>query len=102
LFIILAIICHRRRSVYSVSMAIWNRYFALLGTIAWMNVMFISMLKFDFRDELDRSGLAPIAADPPDGRGGRELITPVLILTFLQMLLLARLAVSFPDARRMS
>ncbi len=71
----------------------------LLGTVAWLNVVFISMLKFDFRDELDRldvlrslpMGAAAVAA--------AELVTPVLLLTAMQALLLVGVMYLFSGAR---
>jgi len=72
----------------------------LVGTVAWMNVVFISMLKFDFRDELDRLDLLRSLPIRPIAVAAAELFTPVLVLTAMQAALLIAVAVSFRHAWR--
>jgi hypothetical protein len=68
---------------------------ALLGTVAWMNVVFISMLRFDFRDELDRLDLLRSLPIRPAAVALAEVITPVLVLTAMQAILLIVLRILF-------
>ena len=70
----------------------------LLGTVAWMNIVFISMLKFDFRDELDRLDLLRSLPIRPVAVAAAELFTPVLVLTAMQGALLVALTLSFKSA----
>jgi hypothetical protein len=70
----------------------------LLGTVAWMNVVFISMLKFDFRDELDRLDLLRSLPIRPVAVAAAELFTPVLVLTTMQATLLIVVGLSFKHA----
>ena len=70
----------------------------LMGTVAWMNVVFISMLKFDFRDELDRLDMLRSLPIRPIAVAAAELFTPVLVLTTMQASLLIVAAVSFKHA----
>jgi hypothetical protein len=70
----------------------------LLGTVAWMNVVFISMLKFDFRDELDRLDLLRSLPVRPLAVAAAELFTPVLVLTTMQAMLLVAVLFSFKGA----
>jgi hypothetical protein len=67
----------------------------LLGTVAWMNIVFISMLKFDFRDELDRLDLLRSLPVRPIAVAAGEIFTPVLVLTAMQAVLLLAIVVSF-------
>lgn len=67
----------------------------LLGTVAWMNIVFISMLKFDFRDELDRLDLLRSLPIRPMAVAAAELFTPVLVLTTMQAALLIAVSFSF-------
>jgi hypothetical protein len=71
----------------------------LLGTAAWMNVVFISMLKFDFRDELDRLDLLRSLPIHPIAVAAAELVAPVLMLTIMQAMLLIAVAISFRGAQ---
>jgi hypothetical protein len=71
----------------------------LFGVIAWMNVLFISMLKFDFRDELDRLDLLRSLPIRPAAVAAAELVTPVLVMTGIQGLLLIGLYFTVPAAR---
>ena len=96
IFGILAIIAgsfayHRGDSLYSLQQ--------LLGTAAWMNVVFISMLKFDFRDELDRLDLLRSLPIRPLAVAAAELVAPVLLLTAMQAMLLVAVSFSFKEAR---
>jgi ABC-2 type transport system permease protein len=72
----------------------------MLGTVVWMNLVFISMLKFDFRDELDRLDLLRSLPIGPTAIAAAELFTPVLVLTLMQGALLIALAVSVHGAWR--
>jgi hypothetical protein len=72
----------------------------LIGTVAWMNVVFISMLKFDFRDELDRLDLLRSLPIRPIAVAAAEVFTPVLVLTAMQATLLIGVALSFKHAWR--
>jgi ABC-2 type transport system permease protein len=72
----------------------------MLGTVVWMNLVFISMLKFDFRDELDRLDLLRSLPIGPTAIAAAELFTPVLVLTLMQVVLLVALAVSVRGAWR--
>jgi len=68
----------------------------LLGTFAWLNVIFISMLKFDFRDELDRLDVLRSLPIRPLAVAAAEVFTPVLMLTVMQVMLLIGIAYTFP------
>ena len=70
----------------------------LLGTVAWMNLVFISMLKFDFRDELDRLDLLRSLPIRPSAVAAAELFAPVLVLTTMQAMLLLAVLISFKGA----
>jgi hypothetical protein len=72
----------------------------LLGTVAWMNVVFISMLKFDFRDELDRLDLLRSLPIPPIAVAAGEIFTPVLVLTAMQAALLIAVTICFRHSWR--
>ena len=72
----------------------------LLGAVAWMNIVFISMLKFDFRDELDRLDLLRSLPIRPLAVAAAEVFTPVLVLTLMQATLLIAVLLSFKDAWR--
>jgi hypothetical protein len=69
----------------------------LLGAVAWMNMVFISMLKFDFRDELDRLDLLRSLPVRPIAVAAAEVFTPVLVLTLMQFTLLVAVALCFKD-----
>jgi hypothetical protein len=60
----------------------------LLGAVVWMNMVLISMLKFDFRDELDRLDLLRSLPIRPIAVAAAELFTPVMVLTAMQATLL--------------
>ena len=70
----------------------------LLGTVAWINVVFVSMLKFDFRDELDRLDLLRSLPIRPTAVVAAELFTPVLVLSTMQAILLIGVIVSFKES----
>jgi len=70
----------------------------LLGTVAWMNIVLISMLKFDFRDELDRLDLLRSLPIRPISVAVAELFTPVFVLTAMQATLLIVVTFSFKGA----
>lgn len=70
----------------------------LLGAVVWMNMVFISMLKFDFRDELDRLDLLRSLPIRPIAVAAAELFAPVLVLTTMQATLLLAVALCFKDA----
>jgi ABC-2 type transport system permease protein len=65
-----------------------------IGTAIWINLLFVSMLRFDFRDELDRMDLLRSLPIRPAAVAAAELIAPVLLLTLMQMLLLLAMGVS--------
>ena len=69
----------------------------LLGVVAWMNMVFISMLKFDFRDELDRLDLLRSLPIRPIAVAAAEVFTPVLVLTTMQLMLLVAVTFCFKD-----
>jgi len=69
----------------------------LLGAVAWMNIVFISMLKFDFRDELDRLDQLRSLPIRPIAVAAAEIFTPVLVLTTMQATLLIAVALCFKD-----
>lgn len=69
----------------------------LLGAVAWMNIVFISMLKFDFRDELDRLDLLRSLPIRPIAVAAAELFTPVLVLTLMQATLLVAVTICIKD-----
>jgi hypothetical protein len=69
----------------------------LLGAVVWMNMVFISMLKFDFRDELDRLDLLRSLPIRPIAVAAAELFTPVLVLTMMQLTFLAAVTLCFKD-----
>ncbi len=70
----------------------------MIGTVGWMNVVFISMLKFDFRDELDRLDLLRSLPVSPIAVAAAEVFTPVAVLTAMQATLLIAVAVCFKHA----
>ncbi|HEX4125025.1 MAG TPA: putative ABC exporter domain-containing protein [Tepidisphaeraceae bacterium] len=72
----------------------------ILGGVLWMNLVFISMLKFDFRDELDRLDLLRSLPIGPMAVAAAELFTPVLVLTVMQATLMIAAAVSIHGAWR--
>ena len=67
---------------------------SLVGMAVWINLLLVSMLKFDFRDELDRLDLLRSLPIRPLAVASAELIAPVLVLTLVQLLLLVAAAVS--------
>jgi len=70
----------------------------LMGAVVWMNMVMISMLKFDFRDELDRLDLLRSLPIRPMGVAAGELFTPVLVLTAMQATLLLVVTLCVKDA----
>jgi hypothetical protein len=70
----------------------------LLGAVVWMNMVLISMLKFDFRDELDRLDLLRSLPIRPIAVAAAELFTPVLVLTAMQATLLIVVTLCVKDA----
>jgi ABC-2 type transport system permease protein len=74
-----------------------NRASALgpvIGTGIWINLLFVTMLRFDFRDELDRMDLLRSLPIRPAAIAAAELITPVLVLTIMQGLLLIAMGIA--------
>ena len=69
----------------------------LLGAVAWINMVLISMLKFDFRDELDRLDLLRSLPVRPIAVAAGELFTPVLVLTAMQATLLVAVTLCVKD-----
>ena len=69
----------------------------LLGAVIWMNMVLISMLKFDFRDELDRLDLLRSLPISPIAVAAAELLTPVVVLSAMQATLLIAVTVCFKD-----
>ena len=65
-----------------------------IGTAIWINLLFVSMLRFDFRDELDRMDLLRSLPIRPAAIAAAELIAPVLLLTLMQIYLLVAMGVS--------
>jgi hypothetical protein len=59
-----------------------------------MNLFFVAMLKFDFRDELDRLDMLRSLPVLPSAVAAAELVAPVLMLTAMQALLLIALAIA--------
>jgi hypothetical protein len=70
----------------------------LLGAILWMNMVMISMLKYDFRDELDRLDLLRSLPIRPIAVAAAELFTPVIVLTAMQGTLLIVVTLCVKDA----
>ncbi len=66
----------------------------VIGTGIWINLLFVTMLRFDFRDELDRMDLLRSLPIRPAAIAAAELITPVLVLTIMQGLLLAAMGIA--------
>jgi len=58
------------------------------------------MLKFDFRDELDRLDMLRSLPLRPGAVAAAELVAPVLMLTILQLILLAAVALPAPHRGR--
>jgi len=50
----------------------------------WINVLMVSMLKFDFRDELDRLDLLRSLPIRPAAVASAELMAPVFVLTLVR------------------
>ncbi|MDP9174425.1 MAG: putative ABC exporter domain-containing protein [Planctomycetota bacterium] len=69
-----------------------------VGLIVWVNVVVVSMLKFDFRDELDRLDFLRSLPISPLAVAAGELVAPVLVLTAVQALLLIAVATSIRGA----
>jgi len=69
---------------------------AFVGVTIWMNLFFVSMLKFDFRDELDRLDMLRSLPLRPGAVAAAELVAPVLMLTILQLILLAAVGIASP------
>jgi Putative ABC exporter len=69
----------------------------LLGAVIWMNMVLISMLKFDFRDELDRLDMLRSLPISPIAVAAAELFTPVAVLTAMQATLLIAVTLCFKD-----
>jgi hypothetical protein len=67
----------------------------LLGAVMWMNMVLISMLKYDFRDELDRLDLLRSLPISPIAVAAAELFTPVVVLTTMQATFLIAVAFCF-------
>jgi ABC-2 type transport system permease protein len=65
----------------------------LVSVAIWINLLLVSMLKFDFRDELDRLDLLRSLPVSPAAVATAEVMAPVLVLTIVQMLLLLAAAV---------
>jgi hypothetical protein len=66
----------------------------IVGAGIWMNLFFVAMLKFDFRDELDRLDMLRSLPVLPSAVAAAELVAPVLMLTAMQALLLIALAIA--------
>jgi hypothetical protein len=71
---------------------------AFVGVAVWMNLFFVAMLKFDFRDELDRLDMLRSLPLRPFSVAAGELVAPVLVLTLLQALLLGAVVIANPSA----
>jgi Putative ABC exporter len=61
---------------------------SLIGMGIWINLWFVAMLRFDFRDELDRMDVLRSLPIRPAAVALAELIAPVLVLTVVQVALL--------------
>jgi hypothetical protein len=70
----------------------------LLGAVVWMNMVLISMLKFDFRDELDRLDVLRSLPIRPSAVAAAEMFAPVLVLTVMQATLLIVVTCCVKDA----
>jgi hypothetical protein len=66
----------------------------VIGTGIWINLFVVTMLRFDFRDELDRMDLLRSLPIRPAAIAAAELIAPVLVLTLMQALLLLAMGLS--------
>ncbi len=67
---------------------------AMVGVGIWMNLLFVTMLRFDFRDELDRMDVLRSLPIRPAAVAAAELIAPVLVLTLMQGIVLAAVALA--------
>jgi hypothetical protein len=70
----------------------------LFGAVIWMNMVLISMLKFDFRNELDRLDFLRSLPIRPVAVAAAELFTPVLVLSAMQATLLVVVALCVKGA----
>jgi Putative ABC exporter len=61
---------------------------SIAGVAIWINLIFVSMLKFDFRDELDRLDLLRSLPIRPAAIAVAEVAVPTLLLCAIQFLLL--------------
>ena len=61
---------------------------SIAGVAIWINLIFVSMLKFDFRDELDRLDLLRSLPIRPIAIAAAEVAVPTLLLCAVQFLLL--------------
>jgi hypothetical protein len=66
---------------------------SIAGVAIWINLIFVSMLKFDFRDELDRLDLLRSLPITPTAIAAAEVAVPTLLLCAIQSLLLVAAAV---------
>lgn len=73
----------------------------IIGAVIWMNLLFVSMLKFDFRDEIDRMDLLRSLPIRPAAVAAGELVAPVVILTAIQVLLLTAVGLSIKGTRQL-
>lgn len=67
---------------------------SMVGAGIWMNLLFVTMLRFDFRDDLDRMDLLRSLPIRPAAIAAAELIAPVLVLTLMQAIVFAAIALA--------
>jgi len=71
----------------------------LIGVAVWINLFFVSTLKFDFHDDLDRLDLLRSLPIRPAAVAVGEIAAPVIVLGMLQAVLLIGAGVAAPESR---
>jgi hypothetical protein len=71
--------------------------FATFATVAWTSIFITSLVPFDYRGDLDRIALLKTLPIVPWRLTMAQLLTPVALLSMGQWLVLAVLAIGWPD-----
>jgi Putative ABC exporter len=70
-------------------------FVGLLSTLVWFSVLLASLLKFDFRSDLDAMETVKTLPLAPAAVAVGQLVAPVLVMTAIHLLLLAGVAYAF-------
>lgn len=71
---------------------------ALFSTLAWLSVMLASLLRFDFRADLDAMETVKTLPLRPWAVAAGQLVAPTVVLTAIHLLLIGAVAATFGDA----